>query len=136
MSRRRDARRRAVGILYQADLLERSALDVLEERRSLGEKLPGFTEELVRGVAENQADLDRLIGEHAEEWTVERMAALDRTLLRLACHELLHRGDVSAAVAISEAVAAAKSLSTEDSGRFVNGILGRIAEEHERAGAG
>jgi N utilization substance protein B len=72
-----------------------------------------------------------LIGDHAHEWTVERMAAVDRTILRLACYELLHRPDVPAAAAISEAVVAAKELSTEDSGRFVNGILGRIAREIE-----
>ncbi|MGH2723146.1 MAG: transcription antitermination factor NusB [Actinomycetota bacterium] len=130
MARRREARRRAVGILYQADLLGRDPGEVLEERKALGQKVPGFTEELVRGVAEHQPELDRVIGEAAEEWTVDRMAALDRTLLRVACEELLFRDDASPAVAISEAVAAAKALSTEHSGRFVNGILGRIARDH------
>lgn len=130
MPRRRDARRRAVGILYQADLLERDPVEVLDERKSLGEKVPGFTEDIVRGVAEHLADLDRLLGEHAEEWTVERMAALDRTVLRVACLELLYREEISVGVAISEAVATAKALSTEDSGRFINGILGKIAREH------
>lgn len=134
MARRRAARRLAVDILYQADLLERDPAEVLEERRVLGQRVPGFTEELVRGVAEHLSDLDALIGDHAEEWTVDRMTPVDRTLLRVACHEMLYRDDVAPGVAISEAVAAAKSLSTEDSGRFVNGILGRIARE--RAGAG
>jgi N utilization substance protein B len=123
-----------VDILYQADLLGRDPTQVLEERKALGEKIPGFTEELVRGVADRLDELDELIGDHAEGWTVQRMAGVDRTLLRLACYEMLHREDISVAVATSEAVAAAKSLSTEDSGRFVNGILGRIARE--RAGAG
>jgi transcription antitermination protein NusB len=123
-----------VDILYQADLLGRDPTQVLEERKALGEKIPGFTEELVRGVAGRLDELDELIGDHAEGWTVQRMAGVDRTLLRLACYEMLHREDISVAVATSEAVAAAKSLSTEDSGRFVNGILGRIARE--RAGAG
>jgi transcription antitermination protein NusB len=123
-----------VDILYQADLLGRDPSQVLEERKALGEKIPGFTEELVRGVAGRLDELDELIGDHAEGWTVQRMAGVDRTLLRLACYEMLHREDISVAVATSEAVAAAKSLSTEDSGRFVNGILGRIAQE--RAGAG
>jgi transcription antitermination protein NusB len=134
VARRREARRRAVGILYQADLLERSPIEVLEERKSLGERIPSFTEELVRGVAEHRTELDRVIGRYAEEWTVDRMAALDRTLLRVACEEILYRDDASPAVAISEAVVAAKALSTEDSGRFVNGVLGRIARE--RAGTG
>ena len=134
MARRRQARRLAVDILYQADLLGRDPVQVLEERKGLGEKIPGFTAELVLGVAERLEALDELLGDHAEGWTVQRMAGVDRTLLRLACYEMLYREDVSVAVAISEAVAAAKSLSTEDSGRFVNGILGRIARE--RAGAG
>jgi N utilization substance protein B len=132
VARRRQARRRAVDILYQADVVRRHPLDVLEERKALAEKVPGFTEDLVRGTAEHLDELDDLIGEHAEGWTVHRMAAVDRTLLRLACYEILYRNDVSPAVAISEAVASAKELSTEDSGRFVNGILGSIVRE--RAG--
>jgi N utilization substance protein B len=120
-------------ILYQADVTHRQPLEVLEERREM-EELDPFTDELVRGVAEHAGDLDRLIGEHAEGWTVHRMAVVDRNLLRLACYEMLWRQDVPVAVAIDEAVAAAKELSTEDSGRFVNGVLGRIARE--RAGAG
>lgn len=134
MARRRDARRLAVDILYQADLLGRDPAEVLEERRALGGRVPGFTEDLVRGVAQHLAELDAVIGDHAEEWTVERMTPVDRTLLRVACEEMLYGEDAAPGVAISEAVAAAKALSTEDSGRFVNGILGRIARE--RAGAG
>jgi N utilization substance protein B len=129
VTRRRDARRRAIDILIQADLTGRPPEAVLAELRSLGEKIPTFTEELVRGVAERLGDLDTIIGERAEEWTVPRMAVVDRTLLRVACHEMLHREDVPVAVAIDEAVEAAKELSTEDSGRFVNGLLGRIARE-------
>jgi N utilization substance protein B len=134
VARRRQARRLAVDILYQADVLGRDPVRVLEERKGLGEKIPGFTEQLVLGVAERLEALDELLGDHAEGWTVHRMAGVDRTLLRLACYEMLYREDISAAVAISEAVAAAKSLSTEDSGRFVNGILGRIARERAEAG--
>ena len=133
MARRRDARRLAVSILYQADMAGRSALEVLQERRALGIRVPGFTEDLVTGVEERRTELDRLLGEHAEGWSVPRMAAVDRAVLRLACYELLFRDDVPTAVAIDEAVAAAKELSTADSGRFVNGVLGRIARE--RAGA-
>lgn len=133
MAGRRQARRKAVLILYQADLTERGALEVLEKRRSLGERIPAFTAELVTGVAERREELDGIVGEYAEGWTVERMAAVDRTLLRVACYEILHVEDVPVGVAIDEAVEAAKTLSTEDSGRFVNGILGQIARE--RTGA-
>jgi N utilization substance protein B len=127
---RRDARRRAIDILIQADLTHRPPEVVLEELDSLGERIPTFTIELVRGVAAQLDELDRMIGEHAEGWTVPRMAVVDRTLLRVACHEMLQRDDIPVAVAIDEAVEAAKELSTEDSGRFVNGLLGRIAREH------
>jgi transcription antitermination protein NusB len=130
---RRRARRRALDILYQADLTQRPVSQVLEERKEL-EDIDPFTAELVLGVADHLAELDQLIGEHAEGWTVHRMAVVDRNVLRLACYEMLWREDVPVAVAIDEAVEAAKSLSTEDSGRFVNGILGRIARE--RAGTG
>jgi N utilization substance protein B len=129
VTRRREARRRAIDILIQADLTGRPPEAVLAELRSLDEKIPTFTEELVRGVAERLGELDAIIGERAEGWTVPRMAVVDRTLLRVACHEMLHREDVPVAVAIDEAVEAAKELSTEDSGRFVNGLLGRIARE-------
>jgi N utilization substance protein B len=134
VARRRQARRLAVDILYQADVLGRRPEEVLEERRALGERVPSFTEGLVRGVGEHLPELDALIEEHAEGWSVHRLAGVDRTLLRLACFEMLYREDISVAVATSEAVVAAKALSTEDSGRFVNGVLGRIARE--RAGTG
>ncbi|HEX6263426.1 MAG TPA: transcription antitermination factor NusB [Actinomycetota bacterium] len=129
MGARREARRRAALILYQADVTGRAPSEVLEERLELGEALPAFTTELVLGVGERLAELDEVMGRAAEEWTVERMASVDRTLLRLATFEILHRDDVPAAVAIDEAVGAAKELSTEDSGRFVNGVLGRIARD-------
>lgn len=134
MARRRDARRLAVSILYQADVAKRAPMEVMAELRALGERIPRFAEELVAGVSEHLEELDRLIGSYAEGWTVARMAAVDRTLLRLACFELRYREDVPAAVAIDEAVSAAKEMSTADSGRFVNGILGRIAREAGAAG--
>jgi transcription antitermination protein NusB len=130
VARRRAARRLAAAILYQADVSGRPASEVLDGRLAVGERIPGFTRELVLGVDEKRDELDWLIGEYAEGWTVSRMAAVDRSLLRLACYELLFRPDIPAAVAIDEAVEAAKELSTEDSGRFVNGVLGRIAREH------
>lgn len=134
MARRRAARRKAVDILYEADVGGRSPVEVLEEQRELGEKVPGFTEALVRGVSEHQEELDAILAEYSEEWAVGRMAAVDRTLLRLAAFEILHRDDIPVAVAIDEAVEAAKRLSTDDSGRFVNGILGRIARERASTG--
>ncbi|MGH2678760.1 MAG: transcription antitermination factor NusB [Actinomycetota bacterium] len=129
MARRRDARRLAVQILYQADVARRDPAAILAERRQLGQRIPGFTEQLVRGVAERLPELDRLIGEHAQDWTVARMAVIDRAILRVACYELLYLEDVPAAATIDEAVTTAKEMSTKESGGFVNGILGRIARD-------
>jgi N utilization substance protein B len=132
VSRRRDARRQAIDVLFQADVTGAEPIAVVREWEETGRQIEPFARELVEGVASHLGDLDRLIGEHAEEWTVGtvgRMASLDRTILRVACFELLHRPDVPVAVAIDEAVEVAKGLSTEDSSRFVNGILGKIARE-------
>ena len=126
---RHAARRRALDVLYQADVTERRPSGVLAEWIACGEDVPGFARELVEGVEAHLEELDALLAEHSEEWTVARMAVVDRTILRLACFELLHRPDVPVSVAIAEAVEAATELSTAESGRFVNGILGRIARE-------
>jgi len=125
-------RRRALDALYQADVMGVRPTAVLEQwREATGEDVPEFTASLVRGVEDNREDLDILIGETATGWSVDRMAAVDRAILRLATHELLHVAETPVAVAIDEAVDAANELSTEDSGRFVNGVLGWIASERE-----
>lgn len=129
MPSRRRARRTALEILYQAEVLGSDPLDVRREWSEDGRDVPDFARDLVEGVVANRAELETLVGDHAEGWAISRLATVDRAILLLACFELLHRADVPPAVAISEAVEAAKELSTEDSGRFVNGILGRIARE-------
>jgi transcription antitermination protein NusB len=134
VARRREARRLAVQILYQADVSHRRPTEVLDGRRQVGQRIPGFTEDLVRGVEERLGELDHLIGEHAQDWTVERMAVVDRAILRVACFELRHREDVPVGAAIDEAVIAAKEMSTEESGGFVNGILGRVARDLAASG--
>jgi len=126
---RRDARRLAIDILYQADITGVEPADVLASWRAADREVPPFAEELVDGVVEYGPEVDLLLEEHTEGWTLARMAALDRTILRVAVFELRHRPDVPPSVAISEAVEAATDLSTEGSPRFVNGILGRIASE-------
>ena len=139
MNPRHADRRRALDALYQADVMGVRPTAVLDQwREATGEDVTEFTLELVRGVEEYREDLDILIGETATGWTVDRMAAVDRAILRLAVHELLNVPETPVAVAIDEAVGAANELSTEDSGRFVNGVLGRIATEpgvQERATA-
>jgi transcription antitermination protein NusB len=125
--RRRAARRKAIDILYQADVTERSPRTVLDDWQKAGRAVPAYTEALVSGVERDLPDIDALLASHSEGWTVHRMAVVDRTILRVACYEL--RSGVPTAVAINEAVDAAKRLSTEDSGRFINGVLGRIARD-------
>jgi N utilization substance protein B len=123
--RRRSARRKAIDILYQADVTERSPGSVMEDWQRAGRTVPTYAEAVVSGVERNLPEIDALLAGHSEGWTVHRMAVVDRTILRVACYEL--RSGVPAAIAINEAVEAAKRLSTEDSGRFINGLLGRIA---------
>ncbi len=126
---RRDDRRVAIDILYQADITGSSTATVLEDWRGAGRDVPPFAQEIAAGVTQRLPDVDLLLETHAEDWTVARMAALDRTILRVAVYELLWSDEVPTSVAISEAVEAADELSSEDAKRFVNGILGRIARD-------
>ena len=128
MTTRREARRLALDILYQADVTGADGRSVLAEWRAADRDIPAFTRQLVDGVSGSRDELDRTLGTYAEGWAVERMASLDRTILRVATYELTSKdSEVPVGAAIDEAVRAAKELSTDDSGRFVNGILGKIA---------
>ena len=121
--RRTDQRRAAVVALYQADTTDRHAPDLLEPRATQ------FTRELVDGVERDREQVDALIERHSEGWTLDRIAPLERNILRVALHELLHRDDVPAEVAIDEAIEAAKELCGADAPGFVNGILGAVHRE-------
>ncbi len=133
MTTRREARRTALDILYQADITGAPAERVLTDWVDAGRTVPAFADELVIGVTEHLPEIDLLLEEHSESWTVARMTALDRTILRLAVFELMHSADVPRSVAISEAVEAASELSSDRSRSYVNGILGRIARDLELA---
>jgi transcription antitermination protein NusB len=126
---RREARRTALDILYQADITDAPSNVVLTDWREADQTVTPFAAELVLGVTEDLPAIDLLLEEHSEGWTVARMTALDRTIMRVAVFELLHRPDVPTSVAISEAIEAATELSSDESRRYVNGILGRIARE-------
>jgi transcription antitermination protein NusB len=130
------ARRRALDILYEADLLEQPIAEVLERHLDDPGRDPPdhYAVELVRGVERLRPELDERIGNAAEHWTIERMPLLDRNLLRLAGYELVARPEVPTAVALDEAIELAKLLSTSESGRFVNGVLGRVAAEVRGSG--
>src|SRR3954465_3790223 len=136
MPARRKARKRALDVLYEADLRDLPPNQVLATYRDRIEKPRphhmDYTESLVAGVAENLDRIDELIASYAEGWTIDRMPVVDRNLARIAVFELLFRDEIDDAVAITEAVELAKALSTEDSPRFLNGVLGRIAEYANR----
>ena len=128
MSARSKARKRALDVLYAADARGADPLDVLSERVDSEEAAPlgEYAEILIRGYADHAARIDDLLSEHAEGWTLDRMPAVDRAILRIAVYELVYSPDVPAAVAVDEAVELAKSLSTDNSPRFINGVLGQI----------
>jgi transcription antitermination protein NusB len=123
------ARKRALDVLYEADLKDRPVPAVLAAHMADEDPLPEYSATLVRGVHRHRAQLDDLISSHAKDWSLARMPVIDRNLLRLGLFELLHAEDVPPAVAINEAVELAKELSTDDSPRFVNGLLARVADE-------
>ena len=157
MGKRREARERAVQFLFQYDLnpaedLEAALAQFWDSQRAaalaedkgsatwgIKTELPPpsaeevavrqFAEPLIRGALEHRDSLDELIKKHAKNWDLPRMAAVDRNILRLAIYEMLHREDIPPVVSINEAVDIAKKFSTQDSGKFVNGILDKIKGE-------
>jgi transcription antitermination protein NusB len=124
-----EARRCALDILFQIDIRTETADDAMADWIASGREVPDFARELVLGVTEHREDLDKLIGDYAEEWTVERMAVVDRNILRLAVYELAWRNDTPPKVVINEAIEIAKKFGTRESSRFINGILDRVHRE-------
>jgi N utilization substance protein B len=123
------ARRRALDILYEAELRGEDALQVLAERLERAEPpVNEYTAYLVEGVCRHRARIDELISTYAEGWTLDRMPAVDRNLLRGGAYELLWADDVPDAVVISEWVHLAAELSTDESPQFVNGLLARFKQ--------
>ena len=135
MSARSKSRKRALDVLYAAEARGINPLIVLAERMEVptGPDLHSYSpmgeyaESVVRGVVEHQSRIDSLLSEHSRGWTLERMPAVDRAILRIAVYELLYSHDVPPAVVVNEAVDSAKLLSTDDSPKFINGVLGGIA---------
>jgi transcription antitermination protein NusB len=130
MAARSKARKRALDILFEAELRGLPTLELLSMRQSLGDvPVRPYTADLVRGVAAHSERIDELISWNLVDWTLERMPAVDRNILRIGVYELLWASDVPDGVAISEAVALAQDLSTDNSPSFVNGLLARIKAE-------
>ena len=133
MAARSKARKRAVDVLYESDVREVNPLWTLAERVKLADPpVNEYTIELVEGVQAHRARLDEILAEYADGWTVQRMPGVDRAVLRLSLYELLWQTEVPHAVVIDEAVELVKSLSTDESPRFVNGVLARVLRDREQ----
>jgi transcription antitermination protein NusB len=165
MGMRREARERAVQFLFQCDLNAPEKVDEAldqfwdsQRRAALAQANDGkatwgeqvqlppptaaeaalrlFADPLIKGTLEHRAAIDAIIQKHAKNWDLPRMATVDRNILRLAVHEMLHREDIPPVVSINEAVDIAKKFSTDDSGKFVNGILDKVRGELMRPARG
>ena len=129
MSARSKARKRALDVLFESELRGLGTGGTLADRLAEADPpVAEFTVELVEGVQRHGAAIDELIGKHSVGWTLDRMPAVDRNILRIGVYELLYDDEVPDPVAVSEAVALATELSTDESPAFVNGLLGRLLE--------
>ncbi len=136
MSARSKARKQALDLLYEADIRSTSAAVILESRvideddhdaRPIRE----FTRDLIAGVTNNQRKIDELITTYAQGWDMDRLATVDRNILRLAIYEIVWSDDLADSIAIDEALTLARDLSTDDSATFIHGLLGKIASIKE-----
>ena len=130
MSARSKARKRALDVLYASEMRNRSTVEALEEQSNAGQ-VNDYTVTLVQGVTEHRPRLDEVISTYAQGWTLGRMPAVDRNVLRLATFEVLYVDDVPDAVAVSEALHLVRDLSTDESPAFVNGVLGNIVRDRD-----
>ncbi|ASN20526.1 transcription antitermination factor NusB [Paenarthrobacter sp. YAF11_1] len=127
MSARGKARSRALEVLFEAEQRSVSAFDAMTARREKTDLVINpYTVEIVEGVVSMQATIDEFLATYAQGWTLERMPSVDRIILRIGAWELLYNDEVPDGVAVSEAVALAKTMSTDESPAFINGLLGRL----------
>ena len=126
MSARRKARKRALDFLYEADIRSASAIELVGTREESELSERDYVMELLVGVETNKMKIDELITTYAQGWDMDRMPAIDRNILRIALFEILFKDDLDDQIAASEAVEIATELSTDDSAKYINGVLGRI----------
>jgi transcription antitermination protein NusB len=129
VSARGKARNRALEVLFEAEQRSVSPFDVLRSRREQTDQIVNpYTLEIVEGVVSHHTAIDEFLETYSQGWTLERMPSVDRAILRIGTWELLYNDDVPDGVAVSEAVALAKTLSTDESPSFINGLLGRLQQ--------
>jgi transcription antitermination protein NusB len=132
MPARSKARKRALDVLYAAELRAQDPVAALDAAVAEGEGPTNpYTETLVRGVGEHRERIDELLGQYSQGWTLDRMPAVDRNALRIGVFELLYADEVPDVVAVSEAVALVRNLSTDESPAFVNGVLGSMLRDRD-----
>jgi len=131
MQDRRKARTIALEIIYQKEITNYPLDEIIKNRLKMEDyEIPSeFSMSLVRGVINHQEELDDLISNYANNWALDRMALLDRNIIKISLYEMLYEQDIPFSVSINEAVELAKIFGTDDSRRFVNGVLGKIASE-------
>lgn len=129
MSARSKGRKAALDLLYEGDIRKTAALSILSQRsEDLDYVIRDFTKELVQGVEEHRRKIDELITTYSQGWDMDRMPVIDRNILRLAIFELLWSKDVPMPVAVDEAIELAQTLSTDESSKYINGVLSKIIE--------
>jgi N utilization substance protein B len=136
VSARSKARKQALDILYESDIRNSDALAILESRDVVEEgpdarPIREYTRELISGVTANKRKVDELIATYAQGWDMDRLAAVDRNILRLGIYEIIWSDELADGIAIDEAITLAKDLSTEDSATFIHGLLGKISSIKE-----
>jgi len=132
MSARTKARKRALDVLFASELRSEDPVEALDRAIAEGEgPTNDYTAALVRGVAEHRARIDEVLSSYSEGWTLQRMPAVDRNVLRLGVYEVLYAADVPDAVAVSEAMTLVRELSTDESPAFVNGVLGAVVRHKD-----
>ena len=132
MAARSKARKRALDVLFECEVRGLPLGQTLDERVVAADPpVNEYTVRLIRGISEHQARIDELVATYAQGWSLERMPAVDRNALRIGAFELLYSDDVPDAVAVSEAVALVRDLSTDDSPAFVNGVLGSMQRDRD-----
>lgn len=132
MSARSKARKRALDILFATEMRSQNPVDALDEAIASGDgPTNAYTSEIVRGVYDHRRRIDEIIGDYAQGWSLERMPAVDRNVLRIGLFEMLFCEDIPDAVAVSEALALVQELSTDESPTFVNGVLGAVLKHKD-----
>jgi N utilization substance protein B len=124
---RRRAREKAVILLYQMDLLEKNPEEIVENDQLVGKKFDEFSLKLINGVKDNMKEIDSIIRETVQNWSLDRIAVIDRNILRVAIYEMIYEDDIPLKVSVDEAIEIAKTLGQKpDTPKFINGVLGKF----------